>query len=64
MKILLIAGIITVLATTGCIRRGGHGWHGELKAAPVVAETRITLPTVATPRIVEAPAPEMVVAAR
>jgi hypothetical protein len=64
MKILLIASFITVLATTGCIRRHGHGWHGELKAAPVVAEARITPATVVTPRIVEAPAPGMVVAAR
>jgi len=65
MKIVLIACIVTMLSTTGCIIRDGHGWHhwhGELKVAPVVAEAGPIPVTVVTPPAVNAP-PELVVAA-
>jgi len=68
MKILLMACIITVFTTTGCVIRDGHDgwhhWHGELKVTPAAAEAGIIPATVGTPATVKAPAAEMVVAAR
>jgi nitrate reductase alpha subunit len=67
MKKVLIACILTVLTTTGCIIREGHGWHhwhGELKVRPAEAVAVITPATVVTSPTVNAPPPELVVAAR
>jgi hypothetical protein len=67
MKRVLIACIITVFTTTGCIVRDGrdwHHWHGELKVTPAAAEARKIPATVVTSPTVKAPAPEIVVAAR
>jgi len=66
MKKMIIACIITVFTTTGCIIRDGHGWHhwhGELKVTPAAAEARIIPATLVTPPAIDAPTPQMVVAA-
>ncbi len=67
MKKMLIACIITVLTTTGCIIRDGHGWHRwhrDAKVTPAAAEARLIPATVITSPTVNAPAPQLVVAAR
>ena len=70
MKIMLLACIITVFTTTGCIIRDGHGgwhhhWHGEMRGGPVVAQVQhVRQGATVTAPIVNAPPSEIVIAAR